>query len=109
MSSARSPEIDFPGAVEPDAEVLVGAIVCLSVRRVLAVSVVGIVADRILNLRVLGADGDSQLRARLEDAQAGGLQSQVLPVSDLNQIGKDWLFEDLPPGAEVLWLSRERL
>ena len=96
-----APEIELPGGVDAHGKILERVVEVAQVRPVPAGVVVGIAAYRVLNLRIERADRDAELCARLEHAQAGRLQSPVLPIGGLDEPGKDRVFEDIPPSGEL--------
>ena len=99
-----TPEVELPGRVEPrlvDAEV---TIEIGDVRPVVAEPDGRVIGPDLLRLRELLAGGDAELRARLDDAQAGDLQREVLLVGEIDEAIERDVVELLPPQAVGLGL-----
>src|SRR5262249_11188825 len=77
------------------------------VRRVIAQPDPRGARDRRLHLRILAANRDAELRARLEDAQARDLQAEVLAIAGLDQARERRVVERPPPRAVRGRLHRE--
>ena len=94
-----APEIDLPGRIEAGLE---GVEVAVEHRLVVQAEARACVrAAQLLRLWKEPADRDAAARLRLEDAQAGRPQRQVLRVSDGDQPPEHRIAEHFPPARRV--------